>query len=276
MLVGYRAFHIPKLLHNFSMLYASTRKSIFACAHLYNALKVHKLLEQTWPVLEMAMSDHADAIFASSVPDNAETIYSRIAHRLNLTRCRQGCGCHKSAFDLNETQIILFELLHSRKERPKLLSQLEDVMMKGAGTRKGQQTINMSNFVPCLAAHLPQHVRSMHLDYAELTQQCSALLGTLHKELDVARDAYFTKEPKMSTDELFDFLRVQAVEEILKDNRDAWMDCSSKQQRHFQGGALLRQAAAVFNRELAKMPLDLPAELAPTSAREPQDPIANP
>ena len=258
---SYRRWQIQHELYHVSLTYASLRKSIFACAHLYNALQRYNLVEGSWPALDEVVNHHRDAIFAGVRSDNAETMYSRMAHRLNLNQARKGCSCHTMKLDLNETQVSLWDLLKNYRQPSKLLSRLQDVMIANSRLSLKTSDINMDNFITHLSRHLTEHIRMMNCDYITLTHQCSRMLKSVQDELGIT--THLVAGPyHTSPQEGVDHKRVHAVEYILRDNRQAWMECSMKGQREFRGGPLLRKAAIIFNRELAKLPLNPPDILA--------------
>lgn len=63
---------------------ANHHMSSFAVAHLYNALRQHRLIELAWPAMERAMERQIDPIFAGSIPSTPQAMYSHMELRVGF------------------------------------------------------------------------------------------------------------------------------------------------------------------------------------------------
>lgn len=59
--------------------------SIFAAAHVYNALRQLNVIQHRWPEMERIIEVHAKPLFAGSIPTTPDTFFRRIAFRTGLT-----------------------------------------------------------------------------------------------------------------------------------------------------------------------------------------------
>ncbi|RYO80856.1 hypothetical protein DL762_007429 [Monosporascus cannonballus] len=67
---------------------ANHHLGIFAAAHIYNALRQHKMLDRPWPIMDRIIKPCRRALFADAIPTKAEDTVKRFTYIVDLTQKR--------------------------------------------------------------------------------------------------------------------------------------------------------------------------------------------
>jgi hypothetical protein len=169
---------------------ANHHLSIFAVAHLYNAVRQLKLLEQPWPIMDRIIELHKRAIFADVVPSTLEYIKARMKYRVGHGKDRRSKTQPQYFMQIPKLSETLSLLLDSDDtDQARALLEMERHMNDTArhggvssGTPDlGQTAKGQTNLRRTVGGAL----EDISIDYATLTNQCHWLLGDMRKYRDL-------------------------------------------------------------------------------------------
>lgn len=254
--------------------------SIFATAHLYNALRQLKYIQIGWPELDRVMELHAGPLFANDVPDTPEKFYARMAFRLGNSRpTRRLDKLQKWKMQITPASKILREYLNRNHTIEGVVQQIEDQLQKhmpaessdavAVSSSNIQKKSNNENlrrrrlaplqFVEVLQSYFPEILPNVTVNYIALTKTCNALMRTLRQRIQDELGIEYTSmaDPSDSNDHGFVFMVLKILEET-KMKEQAWQSMMKKKKNNgeannFDGGRQLRLAAETVERYLTSM-----------------------
>jgi hypothetical protein len=261
---------------------ANHHLSIFATAHVYNALRQMGLTQMRWPDMDKIIENHIGPIFAGSIPPTPEAMQSRIFYRLGgvsnskLYDKKQPWKIHSSP-----ATHTLMQIFESKEPIEKIIHQLEEqihnneqslvacpksnsqVSQKRTTTRR---QLTPLQFISKLGKYIPTVIPDMTIDYITLTKTCNELLTgirvALQLKLNVRYDSKQT--PGDSNDHGLAFM----VAAILHDNSNAAK--STRKGETFGGGPQLRVVLEMFE-EFWRRRENVPADVAGLDRLEGED-----
>lgn len=116
------------LAYEAAIAFTNHHASIFAFAHLYNALRLMELTEIKLGELEHVIVDQMGPIFAGELPTTPETMYSRFSYRLGLRTSSRRFN-EKQPWKLQSSAIVksvMVDLFASKEHPDKIFYQLEE------------------------------------------------------------------------------------------------------------------------------------------------------
>lgn len=182
--------------HNAGLLFANHHQSIAIVAHLYNALRQLRLLEEDWLFIDRIIAIHKRALFADYIPSRTSDIADRLSYRLNAhnkqTRYFED-GKHK--FKEPETVQIFRSLLDTTERNDRVVWQIEQQIMsledttsesvnlkgKSAKARPAQQLhqLTLEGYISGVQTAFSHAIYDLSIEYIQLTKRCIALLDDL-------------------------------------------------------------------------------------------------
>lgn len=131
LLCGTLALQLALLTEDASVALSNHHLSIFATAHLYNALRQLKYIQIGWPELDRVMELYAGPLFANNVPDTPEKFYARMAFRFGNSRpTRRLDKLQKWKMQITPASKILREYLNRNHTIKGVVQQIEDQLQK--------------------------------------------------------------------------------------------------------------------------------------------------
>ena len=184
---------------------ANHHLSIFATAHLYNALVQLGICDIHWPEMQQIIDLHAGPIFAHDIPTNAADMVSRYAYRTGLKTRNSKRFNTKMPWKFQATPATqTFRAFFSGKES---LSQLLGTLAIQAQSHSGQASSAPRNQGPArtvaqqqqhqhhipkitprhtmrlLESYIATVLPDIELDYINLTRRCNALMRRLRARI---------------------------------------------------------------------------------------------
>ncbi|KAI0891925.1 hypothetical protein F4806DRAFT_500504 [Annulohypoxylon nitens] len=185
---GSRTLKLLMLYHKAGLSLANYHMSIFGVAHLYNALRQLKLLDQEWQLMEHIIELHKRALFADVIPKTLDDIWSRLKYRISPMSSPGHTMCgEESKGRLREApQVKIFEAL-DLKASGDVLAAIEEKMAQfgkqsapakkssRAGQRDKKQ-LSPDAFIGKVQDVVAGSLSDMSIDYVRLTRRCVRLL----------------------------------------------------------------------------------------------------
>lgn len=280
LLCGTLALQLALLTEDAGVALSNHHLSIFATAHLYNALRQLKYIQIGWPELDRVMELHAGPLFANDVPDTPEKFYARMAFRLGNSRpTRRLDKLQKRKMQITPASKILREYLNRNHTIEGVVQQIEDQLQKhmpaessdavAVSSSNIQKKSNNENlrrrrlaplqFVEVLQSYVPEILPNVTVNYIALTKTCNALMRTLRQRIQDELGIEYTSmaDPSDSNDHGFVFMVLKILEET-KMKEQAWQSMTKKKKNdgeanNFDGGRQLRLAAETVERYLTSM-----------------------
>ena len=187
---------------------ANHHLSIFATAHLYNALIRLGICDIRWPEMQQIIDLHVGPIFAHDIPTNATDMVSRYAYRTGLTTRNSKRFNTKMPWKFQVTPATqAFRAFFSGKESlPRLLESLaiqaqahDDQARSAPPNNQGptstaaQQRQQQQHYKPLtprrtvrlLESYIATVLPDIELDYVNLTRRCNVLMRRLRARIVV-------------------------------------------------------------------------------------------
>lgn len=186
--------------HDAGLSLANHHLSIFATAHLYNALRQLRMLPDTtrWPLMERIMELHKRAIFADLIPTRTRDIADRLSYRLDVKN-KQKRFYEDEKYKLREpssTQ-VLRSMLDTEAPSSRVLWQIEHhteqvaadkmkapssvVVKTSKSIQPHRQWVTLEGFFKSLSDAFSQPLDDLSIDYIRLTKHCIRLLDNFRK-----------------------------------------------------------------------------------------------
>ncbi|KAK3725514.1 hypothetical protein LTR37_000484 [Vermiconidia calcicola] len=246
---GTKALELALKVEDAGVALANHHLSIFATAHLYNALRQHQVIDFQWPVMDRTMELHVGPMFAGELPVTPQAMCTHLEVRIGRNHSRQTEKKQKWKITTDGTGAGLRQLLDPGIAKNRVLYQLEGVQQRALSensTSKYRQRrqLTPTQFISQLADSLPKTMQSIRIDYVTLTKACNNLLRRVReqvlRELGVLHPSL--RQPGGDTNDHGNLFMVLA---ILDDNRFAAAAHDkdrSKRAERFSGGPHLQVA----------------------------------
>lgn len=259
---GTLALRLAVMAEEAGVALANHHLSIFATAHLYNALQQLGRGPVRWPAIEGVMQVHIGPVFAGKLPTTPDAIASRLAVRLGASSLQSARRFNErkpwkiQSTEVSRTLRVFFEQRESFEESLHTLEgHMQDHAQKTADlaargkTAKGRpywRQLTPLQFLAQMEAYLPAALPDMELDYVALTKTCNAFMKRLrshiHRTLGVLHPSVF--QVKGDTNDHGNLYMVLA---ILNDSREAaraWerLPARVRSKEPFRGGLQLMAA----------------------------------
>lgn len=237
------------------MLTLHLSQSIFACAHLYNAILDHTGIR--WPELDRVIDLHGGALFANDIPKTPTDCYRRMAHRTGATgsqkhfdkkqlwKMRTGMASQSLKGLVDRKDTIENSLLQLENQIETHLVPAESVKQLKRTQRQGHsQQLNPMQLMSRFEEYLPVVIKDMEIDYITLTKQCNALMKEIRARLRTeAGQSYASMNPGESNDHGYVFM----ILAVLLTNSDAYQKHQKQKEKGpFEGNLQLQVACRAF------------------------------
>ncbi|KAI5356921.1 hypothetical protein Slin15195_G090200 [Septoria linicola] len=195
---GSLSLQLMCLLEEAGISLANHHLSIFATAHLYNALQQLSLTEIKWPDFERIIDLHTEALFANDVPKTAADCYRRMAYRTGYSGASRTFDKKKPwKFRTGAASASLRQLVDSKDGLEHALLQLETQIdnhatqqavrkpKKSTTTPGRRRQLNPAQIMSRFQQYLPivLVLKDMDLNYITLTKTCNALIKAIRAAL---------------------------------------------------------------------------------------------
>ncbi|KAK3705021.1 hypothetical protein LTR37_013538 [Vermiconidia calcicola] len=247
---GTKALELALKVEDAGVALANHHLSIFATAHLYNALRQHQVINFQWPVMDRIMELHVGPMFAGELPVTPQAMCTHLEVRIGRNHSTQTEKKQKWKITTDGAGTGLRQLLDPSIARNRVLYQLEEGVQQRALFEKAnpkyrqQRQLTPTQFISQLANSLPQTMQSIRINYVRLTKVCNNLMRRVReqvlRELDVLHPSL--RQPGGDTNDRGNLFMVLA---ILDDNRFAAAAHDrdkSKRTERFTGGPHLQVA----------------------------------
>lgn len=238
--------------------------SLFATAHLYNALRQFGLIGDPWPEMERIIEKDAVPLFAGDVPTTPEKICSHFGFRTSGFAFGNG-----RPFDRKERWKVpsspaaqtLRELFGKNGNKvEKTLFELDEQIqrreldLKSSPSKKvRRRRLTPMQFLSALEEYMPVAMSDITVDYIGLSRTCIKLMKIIRGYISIKLNVEFLtpEHPINIADDgnapmvleiLKDTLRVSKAQELKKENREP-----------FKVGPLLKAAGRAMELFRAKM-----------------------
>lgn len=200
---GSLAFDIAIDMEIAGIKLANHHLTIFAIAHLYNALQQTQVVQGRWPELDKIIELHIGQLFAGKLPAKPSECHTRLSVRMgasaiDLARNRRtttqtqrltGKGIkHLPKFAISDTTQMLSD--YSHKEAPsKSLARIEAAIQEHPKVNSGktgkpiERQLTPLQFLTHVRAWLPQIMQDAQVDYIRMVRTCHRLLNHVKKRI---------------------------------------------------------------------------------------------
>lgn len=177
---------------------ANQHLSIFAMAHLYNALRKMELIDIVWDDMEQIIATQAGPYFAGDIPDSPEEMSARINYRLGLGRGMERMtskqALTKKELALSPSSSLLLKFFHTEEPLERTIYQLQNNLQrrqKGQASRaltemsteKSLSVLSQRKFIGRLEEFAEATVTETQIPYIGLTLFCSRYLEGVRRQL---------------------------------------------------------------------------------------------
>ncbi|KAF4537409.1 uncharacterized protein LTHEOB_1600 [Lasiodiplodia theobromae] len=267
LLCGMMALQLDVLNEEAGVALSNHHLSIFATAHLYNAIRQLRLTQISWPDLERVMDLHAGPIFANDVPDTPEKFFARMAFRIGSSaRPRKMDKEQKLFLHVTPATKALREYIDGKQPVQGVIRQVDDQLqehMPVASSANAATTIGLSKTekkstshslrrrrltplqsVEALQSLMPAILPDITIDYIALTKTCNALMRAVRQRIQEEMGTAYPSlaHPGDSNDHGFLVMVLKILEET-KVEEEALQRKKKGEAKAFEGGEQLRLAA---------------------------------
>jgi len=208
---------------------ANHHVSIFAVAHLYNALRNMDLIDFAWPDLERIIALQAGPIFANDIPTTPQEMRARFYFRLggingSMTRWRfDDKTMAKKDLTISPASTLLLEFFQAKQPLEKTVYQLQERIEKTKATRStvsrntagSVSLLSQRKFIDQLEDFAKAAISEREIPYLGLAKLCVHLLNMIRSDLE---HKGYRMPPKSIPGSSFNDSLILMVGEILKDN----------------------------------------------------------
>ncbi|KAI1135835.1 hypothetical protein F5Y05DRAFT_421213 [Hypoxylon sp. FL0543] len=186
--MGALAFKLATQYEEVGIAVANKHKSVFACAHIYNALRQLDHLNIQWPTMDRIIKLHMKPIFADTPPTTFKDIKTRIVLRLsNMTKGEFKFPWSAAFVSLLDEKATPAKALWPLEEQIEALENEAGpkgpAAKRAPGSRKARKIVTPDSFLKGLRAHVPRMVDEASIDYVRLTKRCNRLLAEIFQLL---------------------------------------------------------------------------------------------
>ena len=201
---GSLAFNIAIDMEIAGIKLANHHLTIFAVAHLYNALQQTKVVQGKWPELDQIIELHIGQLFAGKLPTKPSECHTRLSVRMgasasDFARNRRtttrpqgltGKGIkHLPKFAISNTTQMLSDYSRHKEAPAKSLARIEAAIQEHTKVNSGptrkliRRHLTPLQFLMHVRAWLPQVVQDARVDYIRMVRTCHRLLIRVKKRI---------------------------------------------------------------------------------------------
>lgn len=202
---GSLAFNIAIDMEIAGIRLANHHLTIFAVAHLYNALQQANVVRGKWPELDKIIQLHIGQLFAGKLPTKPSECHTRLSVRMgasasDFARNRRtttrpqgltGKGIkHLPKFTISNTTQMLSDYSHHKEAPAKSLARIEAAIQAHIKVNQAQirkltkRHLTPLQFLTHVRAWLPQVMQDAKVDYIRMVRTCHRLLNQVRKEIN--------------------------------------------------------------------------------------------
>ncbi len=183
---------------------ANHHLTIFAVAHLYNALQQTKVVQGKWPEMDKIIELHIGQLFAGKLPTKPAECHTRLSVRMgasasDFARNRRattrpqgltGKGMkHLPKFAISDTTQMLSDYSRHKEAPAKSLARIEAAIQEYTKVESGQKRklikrqLTPLQFLVHVRTWLPQVMQDAKVDYIRMVRTCHRLLNRVKKRI---------------------------------------------------------------------------------------------
>lgn len=257
MFCGSYSLQLALKMEDAGIALANHHLSIFATAHLYNALHQMGITTIRWPDMDRIIDLHTGALFANDVPVTPSDLYRRMAYRTAYKgssrsfdkkqpwKFRTGAASASLKQLLDSTDSVEHALLN-------LEAQIEDhatsqtiSWSKKNNVSGRRRQLKPAQVMARFQEYLPVVLKDMQLNYVTLTKTCNGLIKAIRTAL---QDELGMNMPSMQTPgDSNDHSVIYVVLKVLEENqKSAAVHERKKDKSPFRGSVEVKTACRVF------------------------------
>ena len=201
---GSLAFNIAIDMEIAGIKLANHHLTIFAVAHLYNALQQTNVVRGKWPELDKIIQLHIGQLFAGKLPTKPSECHTRLSVRMgasasDFARNRRattrpqgltGKGIkHLPKFTISDTTQMLSDYSRHKAAPAKGLARIEAAIQEHIKVNPGQtrqltkRQLTPLQFLTHVRAWLPQVMQDAKVDYIRMVRTSHRLLNQVKKKI---------------------------------------------------------------------------------------------
>lgn len=186
--------------HEFGLMFANEAFPVFFMAHLYNATRQLRLLDQPWPFMDRIIALHKKALFADAIPTTLTDMNHLLHYRLHKT-----VNPKENRYKLKEpvaTEALRPMLKDDRTDHARALYQIEKLAQhpeqpaapennkapKAFVQKKNHVT--PEQYIRTLEKTISSALDELSIDYMRFTKRCIALLEQFRDEWLALEEAH--------------------------------------------------------------------------------------
>lgn len=232
-----------------SRTFANHHMTLFATAHLYNALHHMGLTNIYWDSMEHVIDAHVRPLFAGDIPTAPDTMYTRMGYRLGI-RSSYRRFCTKQAFKFQSSP--LGSILREYFSSPDLLATNAFYRLSEHVNIPYTSTPSPAQILSAIPAATTTLLNPMihNVFHAPLTRICRLILSEIRTDLrDLMRDRHaYAHASAGKVGDSQDLSLTRMVLEILWDNKLVAEYMGRDGAGGFQAGGMLHCARDAFER----------------------------
>ncbi|KAI1144327.1 hypothetical protein F5Y05DRAFT_418364 [Hypoxylon sp. FL0543] len=174
---------------------ANHHLSIFVVAHLYNALRQLKMVEQEWPLMEHIIKLHKRALFADVIPTTTDEIADRFSYRINIFQTQKrfykdekykfrAPVATKMICSLLDTQLPVDQVLWQIETQIDLQNNERQTNAASKSSRASQRRkrqVDPEEFIENVRDVVSRALDDASIDYVRLTKRCARLVDDFRR-----------------------------------------------------------------------------------------------
>ena len=201
---GSLAFNIAIDMEIAGIKLANHHLTIFAVAHLYNALQQTEVVQGKWPELDKIIELHIGQLFAGKLPTKPSECHTRLSVRMgasasdfarNRRTTTRGQGLtgkgmkHLPKFAISASTQMLSDYSCHKEAPAKSLARIEGAIQEHTKVNSGQtkkatkRQLTPLQFLMHVRAWLPQVMQDTKVDYIRMVRTCHRLLNRVKKRI---------------------------------------------------------------------------------------------
>lgn len=263
--IGTVLLNLTVLTEKAGVSLANHQLSIFATAHLYNALRQSGLVREPWPEMERVIEKDIGPLFAGDIPTTPEEMYFRLSLRVaGFTSVKEIIRDKKERWKVRSTPAA--ETLQgffnkgSSVERTldefdEQIQRRERAFLSAPTTKKtvGRRQRTPLQFLTALEEYMPVAFADITVDYIGLTRTCSKLMHSIRSAMrsDLEAELATLQTPDVTYDDRSTVMIVGILKDTLIASKS--QERTTEDQEPFKGGPRLKVAGEVLEKFRAKM-----------------------
>ena len=201
---GTLAFNIAIDMGIAGIKLANHQLTIFATAHLYNALQQTNIIQGKWPEMDRIIEVHIGQLFAGALPKKPSECHTRLSVRLgasasefarnkrktNRPQQLTGRGMkHLPKLTISEDVQLLSDYTGHKEQLGKSLYRMEAAIQEqnkakfGRNKRLARRQLTSLQFLTQVRAWLPEIIEGTEIDYINMVRICHKLLRRVRKRI---------------------------------------------------------------------------------------------